>query len=173
MDQLVNELKFQIFLNNPNIAKIYGWFSDIEKIYILLEYMEEGSLYTLIKKQEKLSEDLSAEYLLQICKGLENMHQHSIVHRDIKPENIVLTNGVCKVCDFGWAASCDSRRKTYCGTLDYVCPEILSGQEYDTSIDVWCVGVLAFEMMTGKAPFYHLSQNITKQKITEVHYVFI
>lgn len=93
------------------------------------------------------------------------MHSLSIIHRDIKPENIVmanvgflLTQGVCKICDFGWAAHCSGRRNTYCGTLDYVSPEVLKGEDYDFSVDIWCLGVLAYEIMVGKAPFYDRSR---------------
>jgi aurora kinase len=68
---------------------------------------------------------------------------------------------VCKVCDFGWAAICEDRRLTYCGTLDYVCPEIVEGNSYNSGVDVWCIGVLAYEMMCGKAPFYDISRRRT------------
>jgi aurora kinase len=76
--------------------------------------------------------------------------------------------GVCKVCDFGWAAICEDRRQTYCGTLDYVCPEIVEGNSYDSGVDVWCVGVLAYELMCGKAPFYDISRKKTIEKIKTV-----
>lgn len=69
-----------------------------------------------------------------------------------------MSHGVGKLCDFGWAAICTERRKTYCGTFDYVAPEILEGTEYDMSVDLWCLGVLAFELLAGKAPFYHISR---------------
>lgn len=70
-----------------------------------------------------------------------------------------MSHGVGKLCDFGWAAICtEERRKTYCGTFDYVAPEILEGTEYDMSVDLWCLGVLAFELLAGKAPFYHISR---------------
>ena len=69
-----------------------------------------------------------------------------------------LCQDVCKLADFGWATFCDEqRRKTYCGTCDYVAPEILQGHEYDETVDLWCIGVLAYKLRTGKAPFYHMS----------------
>jgi len=96
--------------------------------------------------------------LKHVAAGIKYLHEKGIAHRDIKPENIVMSHGVGKLCDFGWAAICTERRKTYCGTFDYVAPEILEGTEYDMSVDLWCLGVLAFELLAGKAPFYHISR---------------
>lgn len=76
--------------------------------------------------------------------------------------------GVCKVCDFGWATYSKERRTTYCGTLDYVCPEILEGESYDNFVDIWAIGVLAYEMLVGKAPFYHISRKETMKSILNV-----
>jgi aurora kinase len=112
-----------MYINHPYVTKIYAFFSDVDKIYLVMEYMEEGSLFTLIKKQKRISEEVTSNCLKEICLGLAEMHDKDIVHRDIKPENVVMTNGVSKLCDFGWAVHCDNnRRQTYCGTLDYVCP---------------------------------------------------
>ena len=75
------------------------------------------------------------------------------MHRDIKPENILLVFGVVKLADFGCAAFCESERSTFCGTLDYASPEILNSQNYDFQVDIWCIGILTYELLTGKAPF--------------------
>ncbi len=70
-----------------------------------------------------------------------------------------MSHGVGKLCDFGWATYCgNDRRKTYCGTFDYAAPEILEGSEYDITVDLWCLGVLAYELVVGKAPFFHYSR---------------
>ena len=79
-----------------------------------------------------------------------------------------MSGGVGKLCDFGWAAICTNRRTTYCGTFDYAAPEILEGDEYDMSVDLWCLGVLAYELLVGKAPFYHISRKETMRKIKSV-----
>lgn len=79
-----------------------------------------------------------------------------------------MIQGVCKLADFGWAALCNERRKTNCGTLDYYAPEILEGEDYDETIDLWCMGVLTFELLTGKVPFYHASKKETVRKIIKV-----
>lgn len=75
---------------------------------------------------------------------------------------------MCKLCDFGWATFCDERRKTYCGTFDYAAPEILEGAEYDMTVDLWCLGVLTYELLAGKAPFYHFSRKETMKRIMNV-----
>ena len=77
------------------------------------------------------------------------------------------------MCDFGWATVCDERRKTYCGTFDYAAPEILEGEEYDMSVDLWCLGILTYEILVGKAPFYHISRKETMKKIMNVLFVNI
>lgn len=72
------------------------------------------------------------------------------------------------MCDFGWAAYSHDRRNTYCGTLDYVCPEILEGESYNNFVDVWAIGVLAYELLVGKAPFYNVSRKETMRNIMKV-----
>jgi len=89
--------------------------------------MEEGTLFSLFKKQKTLTEKEAANKLKHITQGIVYLQSKGIAHRDIKPENVVISNGVGKLCDFGWAAICNDRRKTYCGTFDYVAPEILEG----------------------------------------------
>ena len=88
-------------------------------------------------------------------------------HRHV-PCKLLLIQGVCKLCDLGWAIYSKERRNTYCGTLDYVSPDILSGESYDNFVDVWALGVLTYEMLTGKAPFYNASRNETMNNIRNV-----
>jgi serine/threonine protein kinase len=74
---------------------------------------------------------------------------------------------VCKICDFSWAAKCEQRRQTNCGTLDYLSPEMISGEGYSSSIDLWAMGVLLYEMLVGKPPFYNTSIKETTKRIKE------
>jgi aurora kinase len=78
----------------------------------------------------------------------------NIIHRDLKPENILICeDDVIKLSDFGWAIHSTKARKTFCGTIDYICPEIFNSRSYDTALDMWTIGVLAFELTAGYAPF--------------------
>jgi serine/threonine protein kinase len=113
--------------------------------------------------------------LRDVLEGVQHLHYHNVAHRDIKPENIVISNvifqitqDVCKICDLGTAAICEDRRRTMCCTIDYASPELLEGKEYDIAIDLWCLGVLCFELMAGKCPFYHISRKETMKKIINV-----
>lgn len=92
LNQFIMEIKIQSFLNHPNLVKMYGCFGDEENVYILLEYMEDGCLYSRLKNSKILLEPDTIRKLSQVCAGIEEMHKNSIVHRDIKPENIVMTH---------------------------------------------------------------------------------
>ena len=81
----------------------------------------------------------------------------TLEHRHVS-RNYFLIKNVAKLCDFGWSAICKDRRNTYCGTLDYVSPEIIEGDGYDDSVDIWCIGVLTYELLVGKTPFFNISR---------------
>lgn len=131
--------------------------------------MQEGTLFTQLKRKRILNEKEAADKVRDVAKAMVYLHERGIAHRDIKPQNIVLSNNVAKLCDFGWATCCgEDRRKTYCGTFDYAAPEILEGSEYDQAVDLWCLGVLTYELLVGRAPFYHFSRKETMRKILDV-----
>lgn len=128
--QVTLEIKLQMFLDHPNITKMYGFFDDSEYIYLIMEYMEEGTLYELIQKQQtSFKEHEIAMTTLEISRAIQIMDDQFVAHRDIKPENILmshviigLTQGIAKLSDFGWSTICDERRTTYCATPAYLSP---------------------------------------------------
>ncbi|CAG8567379.1 11064_t:CDS:2 [Acaulospora colombiana] len=107
--------------------------------------------------------------------ALSYIHKKHVIHRDIKPENLLLGVGdILKIADFGWSVHAPThKRKTFCGTLDYIPPEMVHDEEHDEKIDLWSLGVLCFELMTGTAPFVTEGENIeTYKKIATVDFTF-
>ena len=100
------------------------------------------------------------------------MQERNVIHRDIKPENILimdLDKMHVKLCDFGWSThTIDERRMTFCGTVDYVAPELIHSKPYDDKIDIWAVGILTYELLTGQAPFTGNNEHATYSNITNL-----
>lgn len=98
------------------------------------------------------------------------MQERNVIHRDIKPENILIMDMDkmhVKLCDFGWSThTIDERRMTFCGTVDYVAPELIYQEPYDEKIDIWAVGILTYELLTGSAPFTGQNEKDTYSNIT-------
>ncbi|CAD8196600.1 unnamed protein product [Paramecium octaurelia] len=154
VDNLKREIKIQRKLNHPNIIKLDSYFEDKTNVYLVLEYAEGGSLFKQIKKQRHLSEDEASHYLYQTCLGIDYLHKQKIIHRDIKPENLLLDNkGNIKICDFGWSTEMGNLKKAFCGTIEYMAPEMIKSQSTNYKLDIWCLGVLLYEMVQGKPPF--------------------
>lgn len=110
-----------------------------------------------------------------MIQALKYLHEKNIIHRDIKPENILLSiDDEIKLTDFGWSihvSDRNKRRQTYCGTPDYICPEIAYKKDYDFRLDLWCLGVLTFELNAGEPPFQNaLDKRDLVRKIREVDY---
>ncbi|KAL4478884.1 hypothetical protein ABPG72_009710 [Tetrahymena utriculariae] len=161
-DYLENEIKIQIFANHPNILKLYGFYYDEEFIYLVQEYASHGELHQELKRQpnQRFEEIKGAAYMRQVCDAFTYLHRYHIIHRDIKPENILMSFGVLKIADFGCSVYCpDDRRETFCGTIDYISPEIVNGEAYGQSVDIWSLGILTFELLTGKSPFQYETKN--------------
>ena len=165
---LRREIEVQSHLQHENICRLLGYFWDEEKIYHILEYVHGSDLFTVLKKQPlgKIEERRAAGMIKQVVAGLGYMHSKDILHRDIKPENLLYSNGVVKIADFGWSArSRSDRRKTVCGTIDYFAPELVQQSPYGKAVDIWAIGILAFELVTGRPPFEHQSFAETQQQI--------
>ena len=172
------EVEVMYKIHHPNVVKLYGHFEDNNYCYFIMEYISKGNVYSLISqdKKKRINAQIVASLMKDVISAvyfLHNMHP-PIIHRDIKPENVLLAEGmVAKLTDFGWSNYMqeDEQRKTVCGTPIYLAPEIIKEQAHDEHVDVWCIGVLLFELITGNVPFQGndietLQNNILKLKIS-------
>jgi len=194
--QVKQEVEIHSRLNHPNILKLYGYFYDPKRIYLVLEFACGGELYQAMKKQPamKFSEPVASRYIAQLASALAYCHGFNIIHRDVKPENLLLSgDGVLKLADFGWAAhdrngyngyqttsqfgenipphrvNLGSRRTTICGTLDYLAPEVVKGKAYDETVDNWTLGVLAYELVVGAPPFEPINEPLEYSPFSTPH----
>ena len=152
------EVEVMYKIHHPNVVKLFGHFEDNNFCYFLMEYISKGNVYNLIKEKKKLSNQTVASLIKDIISAVYFLHNMDppIIHRDIKPENVLLTeNMTAKLTDFGWSNYIqeDEIRKTVCGTPIYLAPEIIKQQGHDEKVDIWCIGVLLFELITGSVPF--------------------
>jgi len=168
--QLRREIEIQSHLRHPNILRLFNYFYDETRVYLMLEYAARGELYKELRKCKRFDEKRAATYIYQVSDALNYCHGKKIIHRDIKPENLLLDlKGSIKIADFGWSVHTpSSRRATMCGTLDYLPPEMVEGKTHDDKVDLWCTGVLLYEFLCGKPPFESKSQNDTYRLICGV-----
>jgi len=172
--QLKEEIEIQAHLRHKNVLRLYTYFWDSKRIYLVLEYAAKGQLYSLLEKQTRFSERRTARYICDLSKTLLYCHSKNIIHRDIKPENLLLGfDGELKIADFGWSVHTrGKRRTTFCGTLDYLPPEMIERKDYDKAVDIWSLGVLAYELLAGHAPFIADGHRETYHRIGKVDLYF-
>ena len=168
--QLRREIEIQAHLRHPNILRLYGYFYDATRIYLILEFAAKGELYKELQKHGTFDEKRSAKYIKSLAAALEYCHTKHVIHRDIKPENLLLDmRGELKIADFGWSVHApNTRRTTLCGTLDYLPPEMVEGKAHDQMVDVWSLGVLMYEFLVGSPPFEAQGHHETYKKISKV-----
>ena len=154
------EIEVMYKIHHPNVVKLFGHFEDNNYCYFIMEYIEKGNIYNLIPHdgKKKLNTKIVASLIKDVISAVYYLHHMKpiIIHRDIKPENVLLGEGlVSKLTDFGWSNYMqeDEKRKTVCGTPIYLAPEIIKEEGHDEKVDVWCIGVLLFELITGNVPF--------------------
>jgi len=174
--QLRREIEIQSHLRHPHVLRMFGYFYDETRVYLILEFAPGGEMYKALQKQQdgKFDEKRTAKYIYQLADALDYCHGKKVIHRDIKPENLLLDiKGDLKIADFGWSVHApSSRRATMCGTLDYLPPEMVAGEYHDEKVDLWSLGVLCYEFLCGKPPFETASHQATYQRIMRVDLEF-
>ncbi|HAG04947.1 MAG TPA: Stk1 family PASTA domain-containing Ser/Thr kinase [Lachnospiraceae bacterium] len=159
ISRFVTEARAAAKLSNTNIVNAYDVGNDGDIYYIVMEYIDGFTLKSLINSKAPFTDQEAAGIAIQIAIGLEHAHSHGIVHRDIKPENILITRtgneGTVKVSDFGIAKAITQATgpMDYMGSVHYFSPEQAKGEKVDTRSDIYSLGIVLFEMVTGKLPF--------------------
>ncbi|EMC95121.1 hypothetical protein BAUCODRAFT_35112 [Baudoinia panamericana UAMH 10762] len=179
--KFVTELQIHSKLSHPNIVAFYRAFSFQTSTYVVLELCSNGSLADMLKKRKYLTLPEIRRFIIQICGAVKYLHYRHIVHRDLKTGNLFLDDNMnVKVGDFGLAALLVTeremevkRRTTMCGTPNYLAPEILEkGKGHDEKVDLWAIGVIAYTLAVGKAPFHASTKEEIYKKLKSGTYTW-
>ncbi|KAJ1913534.1 Serine/threonine-protein kinase [Mycoemilia scoparia] len=163
-------------INHPFIVPLKFSFQNPQKLYFVLAFINGGELFHHLQNEGRFDQNRSRFYAAELLSALECLHSYNVIYRDLKPENILLDfTGHIALCDFGLCKldmSDTATTNTFCGTPEYLAPELLRGQGYTKTVDWWTFGVLLFEMLTGLPPFYDDNVNEMYRRILEDPLVF-
>ncbi|KAF8737450.1 hypothetical protein AX14_012840 [Amanita brunnescens Koide BX004] len=169
INHILAERTVLALVNNPFIVPLKFSFQSPDKLYLVMSFVNGGELFYHLQREGKFNQDRSRFYAAELLSALEHLHSFNVVYRDLKPENILLDyTGHIALCDFGLCKlnmSETEKTNTFCGTPEYIAPELLESQGYTKTVDWWTLGVLLYEMMTGLPPFYDENVNIMYQRI--------
>lgn len=168
VDHVHSELQIQKSLSHPFIVRLLGYSQDNTNLYFALELINGGDLFTHIRLSKSLSSLQSLLYSAQILITLEYIHSNNIIYRDLKPENLLIKhNGYLKLTDFGLSKVTPGRTYTFCGTSEYLAPEVLLKNGYGKAVDWWSFGVIIYEMLVGVSPFFNSDPMVIFEKILQ------
>ena len=168
VDHIYSEFNILSMLKHPFIVQLLGYnFEDPKYIYFILEYIQGGELFSLLRSNVTFPIPQTKFYIAHIVTIFEYLHSKNIVYRDLKPENILINkNGYLKLTDFGFAKIIDNEKTyTLCGTPEYLAPEILLNKGHGKPVDWWTLGIILYEMLVGSDPFGDEDPMKTYQKI--------
>jgi len=157
-------------LDCPFLVRLHWSFQTTDKLYFVMDFINGGELFFHLQKDKSFNAKRVQFYSAEIVMGLEYLHKMGVIYRDLKPENILLTNqGHICMTDFGISkeglTAKDDRTATFCGTPEYLAPEVLKGQQYGKEVDWWSLGTLIYEMLTGLPPYYSEDVQLMYSKI--------
>ncbi|GCE97045.1 camp-dependent protein kinase catalytic subunit [Zygosaccharomyces mellis] len=168
-----DERRMLSIVAHPFLIRMWGTFQDAEQIFMVMDYIEGGELFSLLRKSQRFPNPVAKFYAAEVCLALEYLHANNIIYRDLKPENILLDrNGHIKITDFGFAKYVPDVTYTLCGTPDYIAPEVISTKPYNKSVDWWSFGIYIYEMLAGYTPFYDANAMKTYENILNAEVKF-
>lgn len=163
-------------VGNPFIVKLHYAFQTQGKLYLILDYVRGGELFYQLKQEGLFSEERVRLYAAEIILALQHLHEKNIIYRDLKPENLLLDiDGHVVLTDFGLSKEAVTRKngaRTFCGTPEYLAPEILRGVGHGKAVDWWSLGTLMYEMLTGLPPFYSQNRKVMFERILKAELTF-
>ncbi|KAI0048830.1 kinase-like protein [Auriscalpium vulgare] len=155
VDHTNNEQQMLLSVQHPFIVNLWGSFQDSLNLYMVMDFVPGGELFTLLRRSNRFPDPVGKFYAAEVALALNHLHTLDIVYRDLKPENILLSlDGHIKIADFGFAKYCPNTTWTLCGTPDYLAPEVINQSRYNKSVDWYALGVLIYEMLVGSPPFH-------------------
>lgn len=181
-----SEKEILMMIDHPFIVTLVAAFQDEKRLYMLMEFVNGGELFSYLRKQGRLPIDSARFYAAEITLAFNYLHERNIVYRDLKPENLLLdSKGHIKITDFGFAKVIETRYEnpffpnrvvhrsfTLCGTPEYLSPELIQSKGHGKGVDYWALGILIYEMIAGFPPFYDESPFGIYQKILSGNLVF-
>ncbi|KAI9841034.1 MAG: camp-dependent protein kinase catalytic subunit [Sclerophora amabilis] len=165
-------------VKHPFLVTLWGTFQDSKNVYMVMDFVEGGELFSLLRKSQRFPNPVAKFYAAEVTLALDYLHSMHIVYRDLKPENLLLDrHGHLKITDFGFAKEVPDITWTLCGTPDYLAPEVVNSKGYNKSVDWWSLGILIFEMLCGFTPFWDggspmkIYENIIKGRVKYPPYI--
>ena len=171
----LNEKQILFECDHPNLVGMEFIFQNEYRIYFVMPFIRGGELYKIYQAKKRFNEKIVKFYAAQIVLAIGYLHSKNIIHRDLKLENILVdSNGYLKIIDYGLAKILKNNEEatSFCGTPEYISPELVEKKAYDKNVDWWAVGVLIYEMLIGVTPFFNRNQNVLMSKIQSANFVF-
>ena len=167
VEQFKNEARFTSIFNHMNVMKIYNVGEYQSRPYISYELLKGKTLKEVLDNRGNLTFDETLDYMLQILDGMNSVHSLGILHNDLKPDNLyLLFDGTIRICDFGIATHISSKEEKHIlGTPNYLAPEVILNKKYSVQSDIYSLGIIFYELLTGELPF----EGSNSQEVIEAH----